>query len=499
MFSHLELPVMDFKTMPESARLTRLEGLKAANPQRSHFVAGGFYNTTDADGKVITVKMLHDVFLLIEDKKTYAWYSGSVRGGVLGYPVNPFAYMVASELLCATDAAHFEPSIKIYVLDVDFEHRSLKTLSARYLAFLLPRLVQEFQVSYFKKGTKILNLGSNILLWLTLSHSLVPRESSRYPKQDRFALIGDLLGEGSFSDVYPNTATLRIIPDHLFKKTERPRVARFTFVRDPANPHSKGLLPEAIQREDTIMQTQRDRLKSKPSFFKRDRNNPSSEVAIRFERRLPGKNLADILDDADGMRRWSLVRRLRTAIALLRALHEQVHEKGVIHCDVKPANVMVADGDGDFPLVNIIDFNLSRLKSDISIPNKAVGTTAYFSPERFNVRFIPNEASDVFAAGVTVAELFFHSVMFCPGSVEKLIAYASDYQFIYLFGNLPTSDMGLEREADRATIERVLTALVHADPSQRPSLMDAVTMFELVLSRLTQELAPDFQSPRVGV
>lgn len=498
MLSHSELPLIDFKSMPPEERKICLNGLRMNYPKSNHFEAGQFYQLIDKDCKAIIGKMAHDVFLLRESRTTVAWYVGFDRDGLFGREVDRCAYSVSTELLYATDNDQFAAAMTFYVVNVDFE-KPLDAPSAQSLTSLLPSLVQSYDVSYFKKGATVLELDNNIMLLLTLSDALIPRKSLKYPNQDRFGLMGDLLGEGSFSEVYRNPTTLRIGSNGLFQKTERPRVARFTFIKDSEDPKGNGLLPEVIQSEDAIMVTQRDRFKSKPSFFKIDTKNPSREVAIRFEACLPGENLAEIFDRSGSLQRWSLARRLRLAIAFLRALNEQVCERGVIHCDIKPANVMVAEGDTDFLLVNIIDFNLSRLKSDRSIPTKARGSRQYFSPERFDVSFIPNEASDVFAAGVTVAEMFSHYVMGCPFKWKNAEAYAQDYKFINLFANLPEVDRGPLREMDRDSIARVLTAMVHPDPSQRPCLSEAAFILEHILSRLTQGASVESYTKRMGV
>ena len=51
--------------------------------------------------------------------------------------------------------------------------------------------------------------------------------------------------------------------------------------------------------------------------------------------------------------RLELFGRLCSAVAY-------AHRRGVIHCDLKPSNVLVADS-GDVPYVNVLDFGLARV------------------------------------------------------------------------------------------------------------------------------------------
>ncbi|XP_062194411.1 mitogen-activated protein kinase kinase 9-like [Phragmites australis] len=88
----------------------------------------------------------------------------------------------------------------------------------------------------------------------------------------------------------------------------------------------------------------------------------------------------------------------------------QLHSRGVAHLDVKPDNLL-ANARGE---VKIGDFNTSKILygagGERLLVSIAVGTGAYFSPERFarNAHAGPHGAmaADVWGLGVTVLELF---------------------------------------------------------------------------------------------
>ena len=76
------------------------------------------------------------------------------------------------------------------------------------------------------------------------------------------------------------------------------------------------------------------------------------------------------------------------------------HKKGVIHGDVKPANVLILD-DGR---VKLTDFGMARLANHDKKDSALLGTPAYWCPEQILGR--PQDArSDIFSLGVMLYEL----------------------------------------------------------------------------------------------
>ncbi|OBK78496.1 hypothetical protein A5651_02835 [Mycobacterium sp. 1274761.0] len=64
---------------------------------------------------------------------------------------------------------------------------------------------------------------------------------------------------------------------------------------------------------------------------------------------------------------------------------DYAHRKGLLHRDVKPANIIAADLDGDDGSVFLADFGIARPIDDISgitTPNMTGGTVAYAAPEQ---------------------------------------------------------------------------------------------------------------------
>ncbi|MER7844385.1 protein kinase [Kitasatospora sp. NPDC096077] len=90
---------------------------------------------------------------------------------------------------------------------------------------------------------------------------------------------------------------------------------------------------------------------------------------------------------------------LRMALQVLEAL-EAAHESGVVHRDVKPANLMVR---GDRTV--IADFGIARPGCDarLTVPGMVLGTAAYQAPEQASTGTVTASA-DLYALGVVLYE-----------------------------------------------------------------------------------------------
>ena len=92
---------------------------------------------------------------------------------------------------------------------------------------------------------------------------------------------------------------------------------------------------------------------------------------------------------------------LEYGIRIVSALSE-AHEKGIVHRDIKPGNIMVDSKDR----VKVMDFGLAKLAGSAPITKSGttVGTMAYMAPEQIQGRPVDHRA-DLFSFGVLLFEM----------------------------------------------------------------------------------------------
>ncbi|OBG30493.1 serine/threonine-protein kinase [Mycobacterium sp. 852002-51057_SCH5723018] len=86
---------------------------------------------------------------------------------------------------------------------------------------------------------------------------------------------------------------------------------------------------------------------------------------------------------------------------------DYAHRRGVLHRDVKPANILVADSDGQGRRVYLADFGIARRIDDVTGPTTtrmAVGTVAYAAPEQLMASSVDGRA-DQYALACTAFHL----------------------------------------------------------------------------------------------
>ena len=119
---------------------------------------------------------------------------------------------------------------------------------------------------------------------------------------------------------------------------------------------------------------------------------------------------------------------LRGALELTRALDftcqicnavDHAHRQGVIHRDLRPANVLVGEHD----MLKVADFGTSRFLEIAAHGTTVIGSPPYMAPEQFHGKAV--FASDLYSLGVTMYQMLTGSLPYdtpAPADLDKLMS-----------------------------------------------------------------------------
>uniref|UniRef100_A0A8C0HIP9 eIF-2-alpha kinase GCN2 n=1 Tax=Buteo japonicus TaxID=224669 RepID=A0A8C0HIP9_9AVES len=172
--------------------------------------------------------------------------------------------------------------------------------------------------------------------------------------------------------------------------------------------------------------------------------------------------LRDTIDQGlyeDTSRLWRLFREILDGLAY-------IHEKGMIHRDLKPVNIFLDSDDhvkiGDFGLATDHPANAVKNHSDSNLTGM-VGTALYVSPEvQGSTKSTYNQKVDLFSLGIIFFEMSYH-----PMSTAS--------ERIFVLGQLRLPTIVFPKDFDEvkhAKQRLVITWLLNHDPAARPTAVE---------------------------
>ena len=163
------------------------------------------------------------------------------------------------------------------------------------------------------------------------------------------------------------------------------------------------------------------------------------------------------------------------AVRIIRSVCQALvhaHGRGVLHCDLKPANILL---DDDFE-PRLCDFGQSRLSHE---QKPALGTLFYMAPEQADLKAVPDARWDVYALGALLYHLLTGAPPFRYSPNEERLEDAASledrlatYREIVRTGPRPSAHTKVPG-VDRRLIE-IVDRCLRIDPERRYANAQAV-------------------------
>jgi serine/threonine protein kinase len=284
--------------------------------------------------------------------------------------------------------------------------------------------------------------------------------------------LEERIGEGGFGAVFRARHVELRIP-----------VAVKVFRPAPGNDSAEGL--ERFRREAATA----CRVNHPNAIKVHDSGISGDGIAYLVMELLVGESLASELARE---RRVSLARCAAIVPKVCAAL-QAAHDAGIIHRDVKPANVFLHVGEGGEEVVKVVDFGIARMMVsdastqpvDLTRSQAVLGTPAFVAPERLLGKSYDGK-SDVYSVGVMTylmlsgrlpyeaiaGESYFARVLSgAPTPLRWLVDLPQEVEAAVLRAIAPSPST---RPAASAFAEELATAIAHIEDAVRSARLASV-------------------------
>ncbi|HAK57181.1 MAG: serine/threonine-protein kinase [Vicinamibacterales bacterium] len=160
---------------------------------------------------------------------------------------------------------------------------------------------------------------------------------------------------------------------------------------------------------------------------------------------------------------------------------DHAHHQGVLHRDLRPANVLVSDSG----VVKVADFGTSRFLEIAAHGTTVIGSPPYMAPEQFHGKAV--FASDIYSLGVTMYQMLTGMLPYdtpTPADLEKLMT-----------GTLITAPRLKNKKIPTRISDIVMRALAPDIPTRYQRASD---LLEALIAERPAARRPAVRSPRAA-
>ena len=162
---------------------------------------------------------------------------------------------------------------------------------------------------------------------------------------------------------------------------------------------------------------------------------------------------------------------------------EHAHNRGVIHRDVKPENILLTERDGKADWVKVLDFGVARMVGEPPVTGhgQISGTAEFIAPELLIGDGQVTPAGDLYALGI----LFHDAIVGRPPFSGKLEVVLHQHMTVH-------PPRLLARYADPMIppqLDDLVARLLLKDPQQRPTAAQTARELEQILTHLVERMS----------
>ena len=175
---------------------------------------------------------------------------------------------------------------------------------------------------------------------------------------------------------------------------------------------------------------------------------------------IEGKTLEDIIHSKGGSP-LPLKTAINYSIQIADGL-QAAHEKGIVHRDIKSANIMVNEKDQ----IKIMDFGLAKFAGGTKVTKlgTTMGTAAYMSPEQATGEKVDHR-TDIWSLGIVMYEM-----------ISGQLPFKNDYEqaLLYAIMNEEPEPLTAKRTGVPISIDGVISKALAKDPAMRYQHIDEI-------------------------